>query len=401
MILLTGSLAFQENLAQFSINPRTPFQRSPVPPTPDYQNPGAWALWPQNSEVNEQVNIAAIDASSMPKADIFFIHDTTYISKATWNGAIDDPQSRQILQEIAIPNGLGPFVQLGDLYAPYYRQATLFARFTHKFDGLSAYNLAFEDVQRAFKYYLDNADPERPLILVGYGQGGFHILSLLQAYFSNQTILQQRISAVYIIDYPVTLSMFEGAYSGLKPCRDQNQTGCIISYNAYTQKDKSDIERARTRTLLWQKETDKLTGSKIVEGFPRSIQDSPILCINPLSWKLNDDSYYGPKNHLGAASSTGLLLDQIPAIIENEIGTQCRDGILIIDRPKKRFLRESHFFGQQWRTPPFNLFFADLQKDATHRLKLHTPILADKVRDLIPIEETVDLQDNPINKVPN
>ena len=83
------------------------------------------------------------------------------------------------------------------------------------------------------------------------------------------------------------------------------------------------------------------------------------------------------------------------------VGAGCNDGILLVDPPQKRWLKRKRWFGRQWYPQPFNLFYADLQTDARERLDNHIPWLAAKRRQLTPITETVDLQDSPINKVPN
>ncbi|MBY0420759.1 MAG: DUF3089 domain-containing protein, partial [Parvularculaceae bacterium] len=123
-------LLLQDAIARAILMPRTPFQVTAPPPAPDYDDPtrSAWLLWPA------------------PKpdgvADIFYVHSTTYYSRRGWNGSTADAGIDIELKRLAAPNEAGPFVDVGRLYGPRYRQATLFAQFTHKFDGVAARRLA-------------------------------------------------------------------------------------------------------------------------------------------------------------------------------------------------------------------------------------------------------------------
>ena len=55
-----------------------------------------------------------------------------------------------------LPNYAGPFVRVGRLFAPRYRQASLFAQLTLRDDARDAREFAYGDVRRAFDYYLDH-----------------------------------------------------------------------------------------------------------------------------------------------------------------------------------------------------------------------------------------------------
>ena len=75
--LVVGALVFQDNIARFRLNPRTPFQIEAPPPAPNYQARDTWLLWP---------DVAPADA----RAEIFYLHSTAYYSNAGWNAPIGD-----------------------------------------------------------------------------------------------------------------------------------------------------------------------------------------------------------------------------------------------------------------------------------------------------------------------
>ena len=71
-----------------------------------------------------------------------------------------------------LPNYAAPFDAVGDLYAPRYRQASLYTKSTLWDDALEARQFAYGDVKAAFDTYLARYNHGRPFILVGVEQGG-------------------------------------------------------------------------------------------------------------------------------------------------------------------------------------------------------------------------------------
>jgi len=66
----------------------------------------------------------------------------------------------------------GPFARSGRLFAPRYRQASLYTALTLRDDARDARQFAYGDVRRAFDDFLDHFNQGRPLIVVGVEQGG-------------------------------------------------------------------------------------------------------------------------------------------------------------------------------------------------------------------------------------
>lgn len=344
-LMLMGLIAFlfQDNLTRFQLNPRTPYQTYTPPPPPAYGARGAWALWPDDPEAGV--------------ADIFYVHSSTYASSRHWNGPLTDPASDVVLRRVAAPNEAGPFMRMGAVYGPRYRQATLFTSFTHKFDGLAARELAFMDVEKAFEQFLRDRPSDRPIILVGYGQGGLHVLGLLSNYVAHNANIRSNLAAAYIIDEPIPLSLFGGPLRDLPPCNWPQSSRCVVSYLAVGPGFEEESRRFRQRSLIWTR-----------DGQLISQRRSPLLCINPISWTMSE-APAPPDAHLGAASATGLRMRETPPAISKAIGAQCIDGVLRVDKPQQNFLRKRRWFGDHWRAQDFNLFYHDLAEDAARRVR--------------------------------
>jgi len=382
MVVLAGLFAgiaaviFQDNLTRFSINPRTPFQTLTPPPAPQYGARGAWILWP--SSLGEGA------------ADIFYIHSTTYYSRNHWNAPLSDDQAEETLRVTAAPNEAGPFLRLGAVFGPRYRQATLFSFFTHKYDGIAARQAAFADVDEAFSEFLkQSTDPERPIMLVGYGQGGLHALGLLQRYFNKDKLLRNRLAAAYVIGHTAPPEFFSSYAPNLRACKSAEDYRCVISYVALEQKFDEEMRRARIRNMTWNTNGDLVPAS-----------GRPPLCINPLTWTAAQD-YVEAENHLGAASATGLKLGDLPTPVARAVGAKCDRGVLVVDSPRQEFLRRSNWFGAKWKAQNFNLFYHDLAVDAARRIALTQAKMTEEATILRPITDAVDLNDSPVNKVPD
>jgi hypothetical protein len=82
--------------------------------------------------------------------DVFFIHPTTFNGGHDWNGPIADKASARELDRVMLPNYAGPFGRVGRVFAPRYRQASLYAyKIALREDARDARVFAYDDVQNA------------------------------------------------------------------------------------------------------------------------------------------------------------------------------------------------------------------------------------------------------------
>ena len=367
---------FQDNIARFRMNPRTPFQIETPPAAPDYDTRAAWALWPEHDMEDR-------------RAEIFYVHSTTYYSNDRWNAPIGEVDAVDELGRNAIPNEAGPFLQLGPVFAPHYRQATLFSEFTHKFDGVAARQLAYADVKDAFARFLKTSDAKLPLVLVGYGQGGLAVQGLLQDFFQTDDALRGRLAAAYIVDQATPIRLFDGELAKTPPCETPGEIRCVVSYVDRETGFSGEIDRARRRSMAWA------NGAEL-----RPTADEPLLCTNPLDWRVSADRV-DPERHVGAASATGLAFGSAPPAMPKIVGAQCIDGILVVDHPAQAFLRRPQWFSGKWRARGYNLFYYDLAADAERRVAAATVRMEEEYRRLDPIGESVEVELSPINKTPH
>ena len=331
---------FRGDLIRYSLDPKTPYQTYRPPPAPDYAKRQAWFLLPTHP---------ATPGPGDRPADVFFVAPTTFEGGAQWNDRIDDPRADRLFRRVMAPNYAGPFVRVGRIFAPRYRQAGLYSLLTLREDARDARRFAYGDVAAAFRYWRDHDGGSRPFVVVGVEQGGTLASRLVAEEIAPNPQLRARLAAAYLIETVVPAS-----HPPLPPCMRRDQAGCVA---AWASVPVSEIDRGRillNRALVWDgSELQNLSG--------------PALCFNPILGASVDEPAPA-RMHLGAANATGLEWGARPAFLARQVSAQCDGGVLRVSAPKSASLKRSGSWTEQRMAPGFNLFYADLESDAQARL---------------------------------
>ncbi len=372
--ILALAYTYQDDIFQTIQDPGQPFQTYTPPTSPDYASLESWLAQPD----------LGVDPFTLTaKGDVFIVVPSVYRGGAHWNLPSDDLKRKNKLKRIVRPNYVSPYGEAGRLFAPYYRQASLYAFMTNREDAQQAQDLAYQDVKRAFDRFLTQSPPERPLVLVGHNQGASHVQRLLSDFFQGD--LKQRLAVAYVIDHPLPVDLFEGTLSNLTPCKNTDQTQCIVAFGSFTSKDKVMAKRFSEKSMVHNGEAYK------------AISNRTTLCINPLLWTESED--YAPSRlHLGGVAAEGLDPDMKPAPLTKQSGVQCQDGLLYVDTPRSKALRRPIKVGMKFRTLPSNLFYEDLKQDAKRRVErlLASETLPERAGAMLDDFEVQDVQSSPV-----
>jgi hypothetical protein len=231
------------------------------------------------------------------KADIFFICPTVYKGdENSFNMSLSDEKTKKSF--IGATNmEKGIYDENARFFAPFYRQAGLNA-YTLKAEEREQYLLyAYEDIKSAFRYYLDNYNEGRSIVLAGFSQGADLCIRLMKEFFNDEK-LQEQLVACYAIGWAITEEEIT-QYPHLKFATSKEDTGVIISFNS---------------------EAENVTNSLLVP------EGAKTLAINPLSWKTDNEKADKEKN-MGACFTDydGNIKNEIPnltgAYIDSKRGT--------------------------------------------------------------------------------
>jgi hypothetical protein len=313
------------------------FDTNNIPPEVDYSKSDNWAALPQKKDLADSLpNIATLKDNQLnAKVDLFFIHPTIFTYEPTnnfeWNADVNDQVLNTKTDYSTILNQASVFNGSCQIYAPRYRQAHLYSFYTqNETDGKQALELAYQDVKKAFDYYMKNDNNGRPIIIASHSQGTVHAKRLLKEYFDG-TELQKKLVMAYIIGIEVNPEIF----TSLKPSNKPDQLGCYAAWNTYS------------------------------KGFyPKNYSYKMIksVCTNPLSWSSDDNLYVPNTENLGGI---GAKFKYYP----NMSDAQVNKGLLWINKPNVKgafFVRT-----KVWHVADINFFWMNIRQNAELRIKTY------------------------------
>lgn len=328
VLLVAVVLVFGVDLWLWSIVPREPFDEGSAPAAPDYSQTIAWSALPETYDPADLV-AEGLDKADDPPADVFFIHPTNYFGAgARWNGAIDDELGIE-MANFTLANQASVFNACCRVYAPMYRAASLHAFLDIGADSRRALDLAYYDVARAFRHFLDYHSAGRPFVLAGHSQGSVLLVRLLEEIIYGSP-LQERLVAAYAIGHRIPLSHFE-TLETVRPCERATDIGCVVSFNAV--REGTDLSQAKVRLLYW------------ADGWQPIARDHYPLCTHPYSWTVDDgESLASDTQTRGAVQSvedpnplaivTGwaqrIEIETLPAPFDPGMSARCDEGIFVV-----------------------------------------------------------------------
>ena len=324
-------------IATMMFKPHHGFAEEQHAPPPDYASVAAWAAQPAAEEVG---------GNATQSTNVFFLHPTTYLSPESWNAAYD-AAARGVGGggvEATLRNQASTFAKCCKIFAPRYRQATLFAFLDTGGDGVKAIDFAYQDVDRAFDAFLVR-NGGKPFIIAGHSQGSIHLLRLVQQRIAGQPI-EKLLIAAYAIGAAVPAD-----FKAIPPCADATQTGCLVSWNSVAD---ANYDRSRGGQVpIW------------LNGHYESVGSRRLMCTNPLDWHL--DSTAPASANQGSLSPNGP--NAAPTLKPAYAAAKCVDGQLVVELPKSR----PDFKGLPGEPGSlhiydYNLFYANLQENAALRV---------------------------------
>jgi hypothetical protein len=211
------------------------------------------------------------------------------------------------------------------MYLTIVRLITEFFFEPYSEQGKEAGLMAYQDIRNAFKYYLENFNKSKPIIIAAHSQGTIHAKQLLKEFFDGKP-LQKRLIAAYLIGARINKNEFKSIPILNTPI----STGGFVSWNTY-------------KMNHLPKSYEKWYKGGVVS--------------NPITW---DESNTGPiERHLGVLTSNR-------EIYPNSLSVQKIDGMLWSTLPKikKRLLLS---FVKNYHFADINLFWKDIQQNAVVR----------------------------------
>ncbi len=223
-------------------------------PAPDYAQASSWAARPGMTSPADLAPAGIANAAGERMVDVFFVHPTGFLNGKEWNSPLDPNSRTEENTKWMIANQASAFGGCCNIYAPRYREASIFRYLSAPPDIVEkTMDFAYADVVQAFEYFLAHESNGRPFIIASHSQGTTHAFRLIQDHIDGKAIAA-RMVAGYLIGSQVTNAQ-ANSLKTVTVCNAPGDTGCIVHWAAFGDGGKPGPEMAG------------------------------LVCVNPLSWK--------------------------------------------------------------------------------------------------------------------
>ena len=269
--------------------------------------------------------------------DVFLICPTVDIESETNSPEINDKLRESFAYALDLEKGI--YEETGRLFSPYYRQMSINAYRLPEEEFGQAESIAYRDISDAFRWYLDNENDGRGLILAGFSQGSEMCLKLLEEYFGTESAeveaLRGQLITVYAIGWRVTEEMTE-QYPQIVPASGEDDIGTVVAFDC---------------------EDGTLTGTIVIPEGVRTMS------INPLNWK-TDDTPADKILNKGAVMGTGA--EPVPGLCGAYIGR--RGELVVTDIEKEDYPPGLDIFPEgAYHVYDYLFFFTNLKENLATR----------------------------------
>lgn len=337
---------------------------------PDYSDLANWSAWPGRDDAGDRLPEGVVaPPEGARSADVFYVHPTTYLKKDSWNAAIDDQITNMLVDELPVLGQATAFNNCCRVFAPRYRQATLWTFMSAADDNKAALDLAYQDVERAFDYFVGAIPADRPIVLASHSQGTHHLTRLLSDRIVGQPIAD-RIVIVYAIGGGMYAETPDRGLDGFPFCETKDDIRCIITWDAMDVAKSNGRVDSDTALPRW------------LDGGYNMAHDTALGCVNPLTMlKAGDDadfayskgfveldsSEFGRVFMGGKAPPIGTKA-KLSAPMPGAVAAKCVRRGLLVDVSKIADKVGSALPGGSLHLHDFSLFYMDIFEDAPARV---------------------------------
>ncbi len=305
-----------------------------IPDPPDYGDLNYWIAHPEKEDMADLVpgkgEIAEYQETA--EVDVFFIYPTIYTKKQKktnpWFADVNDEKLNKKIANSTIKYQSTVFNASAKVYSPLYRQSHIAVYYSDLGLKVDALQYSYQDVKRAFIYYLENFNHGRPIIIASHSQGTNHATSLLREFFEHKPLKKQLVAA-----YLVGMPMRKGTFDSIPICEDETQTNCWMCWNTFKR------------------------------GYYPPQHDfwfDDALSINPLSW--TTDSTY-----VSWGENRGGLMKNYKKIRQGLTDAQNNDGMVWSAKPK--FFGNFLFNKKRYHIVDYNLFYMNIRENVELRVE--------------------------------
>ena len=324
-LLFSCGLKKKLNYSSEFIIPDQEFNDSEVIIPIDYNDEKNWAfrsdkhdfnrLIPKNYSINNQKKI---------NVSVFFIHPTTLFSSKKWNADTSHFLNNNII-DLFLENQASVFAGITDLYVPHYREMHIYS-YTDTINGIKAFNIAYNDIEKSFKYFLKNKKTDK-FIIAAHSQGTNHAKKLINEYIYTKVDLRRELIMSYLIGMDINKNEML-----IDLCQNPTQLNCFLNWRSFNE-----------------------------SYYPNDWNyGENYISINPITYT-NDTLWSDKKQH------DGILFPNQKIFLKRSISVRNEKGLLWINFDNNLIL--NNFKKKSYHNADFNLFWVNIRQNLIKRLE--------------------------------
>jgi Protein of unknown function (DUF3089) len=211
----------------------------------DYANPANWLCRPGHNDTCEKnldstvvsatgtLTVEPFKAATDAPIDCFYVYPTVSNDTTPNSDLLPGPEEFAVVQS--------QFARMASqcrLFAPMYRQVTLTA-LRASLSGMSTGPapdrvIGYTDVAAAWKYYLDNDNKGRGVVLVSHSQGSSVLTQLIKE--KLDTTPDKRFLGALLIGTNIAVpkdAVVGGTFKTVPLCKTAAELGCVVTYASF------------------------------------------------------------------------------------------------------------------------------------------------------------------------
>ena len=327
LIFLLFSCGIKQKLnysADFII-PDKKFNDSEIRIPLDYNDEKNWAFRSDKHDFNRIMpkNYRVKNEKKL-NVSVFFIHPTTLFSSKKWNADTSHFINNNII-DLCLENQASVFAGITDLYVPHYREMHIYS-YTDTINGIKAFNVAYNDIETSFKYFLKNKKTEK-FIIASHSQGTNHAKKLINEYIYPKVDLRHKLILSYLIGMDINKNEML-----IDLCQNPMQLDCFLNWRSFNE-----------------------------SYYPNDWNyGENYISINPITYT-NDTLWSNKKQH------DGILFPNQRIVLKRSISVRNEKGLLWINFDKNLIL--NNFKKTSYHNADFNLFWVNIRHNLIKRLE--------------------------------
>lgn len=299
---------------------------------PEYAKLEYWAAHPNKNDPSDSIPKPLQKISQDKVADVFFLHPTTFLNDnadgKNINANIDDSAINYKTDYTSMLYQATVFNERANVYAPRYRQAHISMYYERdSIKKIQAFETAYQDIRKAFQYYLSTYNLGRPIIIASHSQGTTHAIRLVREFFDKKELSSQLICA-----YLIGMGVKKNQYELIPICQDSTNTGCFVSWRTYREDFTNEIINRN---------------------------DTSIAVVNPISWKTTNEI-------IAKENQQGAVLYNFNKVFKHTQNAQVEGNALWVSHPK--FPGSIFYKTKNYHAGDINLFYLDMREDVSRRI---------------------------------